>query len=115
MRPSAFWAAKSCAGRLLNAAHGGFFAGEDTEIVLLAQALEELLNLLGRNFGVWADDEQDAALAHAVGDVFQLRQRQDIVVAGLARRLEHAPSSDGGSGHPPDFPGHRARGFGGAW
>ena len=59
------------AGGLLDAAHGGLVAGEDAEVVLLAQALEELLHLLGRDLGVRADDEQDAPLAHAVRDVFQ--------------------------------------------
>jgi hypothetical protein len=68
------------AGSLLHAAHGGFVAGEDAKIVLLAKAIEELLDLLGRNFRVGADDEQDAALAHAIGNVFELGERQDIFV-----------------------------------
>ena len=77
------------AGGLFDAAHGGLVAGEDTEVVLLAQALEELLHLLGRNLGIRTDDEQDAPSAHAVGDVFEPGQGQHVVVGGLAGRLEH--------------------------
>ena len=80
---------KELARGFFDAAHGRLVAGEDTEVVLLAQAVEELLHLLGRDLRVRADDEQHAASAHAVGDLFQPRQRQHVIVAGLARRLEH--------------------------
>jgi len=38
------------ASRFLNASHGGLVAGQDAEIVFLAQAVEKLLNFFRRNF-----------------------------------------------------------------
>src|SRR6266545_3957837 len=40
------------AGGCFDAPHGGLVASEDTEIVLLAKTLAELLDLLGRDFGI---------------------------------------------------------------
>jgi hypothetical protein len=77
------------AGSLLDAAHGGLVAGEDAEVVLLTEAVEEPLDLLRRDLGIRADDEQHPALAHTVGGVFQPRQRQDVFIGGLAHGLEH--------------------------
>ncbi len=65
---------------VFDAPHGGLVAGEDTEVVLLAQALEEFLHLLGRNFGIRTDDEQDASAAHAVSNVFDAGQREHVVI-----------------------------------
>ena len=76
-----------------DATHLGFVACENTEIIFLADALEKLLDFFWRNLRVWTDDEQHAAFAHAVGDIFELGQWKDVVVTGLARRLEHAGES----------------------
>ena len=62
---------KELARGFLDAAHRRLVAGEDTQVVLLAQAVEELLDLFGRDLGVRADDQQHAASANAVGDLFQ--------------------------------------------
>ena len=103
------------AGGLLHTAHGRLVAGEDAEVVLLAEALEELLDLLRRDLRIGADDEQHAAPAHAVGHLFQLGQRQDIFVARLASRLEHLAQA------VPDQVVHlvlaarRGQGSAGAW
>ena len=51
------------ASRFLNASHGGFVAGQDAEIVFLAQAVEKLLNFFWRDFRVRADDDEDVIFA----------------------------------------------------
>ena len=87
--PIGFLHGVNLARGFLDAAHRGLVAGEHAEVVLLAEAVEKLLHFLGRDFGVRADDEEDAMLAHLVGDVLQLRKRQDFFVSGFARGLEH--------------------------
>ena len=49
-------------GGFLDAAHGGLVAGEDAEVVLLAEAVEKVLDLLRRDLRVRADDEQHPAI-----------------------------------------------------
>ena len=84
-----FLCGEELAGGFLDAAHGGLIAGEDAEVVLLAETIEELLHFLGRDLRIGADDEQDAAAADAVGDVFELRGGRTSLVGGFAGGLEH--------------------------
>jgi hypothetical protein len=77
------------AGSFFDASHGGLIAGEHTEVVLLTETLEELLDLLGRDFGIGTDDEEETPFAHTVGDIFDPGQGQHVIIGGLAGRLEH--------------------------
>ena len=76
-------------GGLLYAAHRRLVAREDTEVVLLAQPVEEALHLFGWNLGIGTHNHENAAAAHSIGHLVERRQRQDLLVSGLARRLEH--------------------------
>ena len=74
---------------LLHAGHARLVAREHAEVVLPVQPLEEALHLVGRDLGVGAHDGEHPATLDPLGDVGKARQRQDFLVAGLARRFEH--------------------------
>ena len=76
------------AGSVFDAPHSGLVTGEDTEVILLAQALEEFLHLLGRNFGIGTDDEQDAS-RRTRSATSSMRGKGSTSSWSLAGRLEH--------------------------
>ena len=93
MRPSAFCAAKSWRAAFSTLPIAVLSPVRTQRLFFWLRPSKNFCTSSGGIFESGLTISKHATLADTVGHVFQLGQRQDIVVAGLARRLEHVAQS----------------------